>query len=143
MHGEEKNRKQIMSIIETKGLCSIMNNTKWKELKKGIAELPFCPPYVIKRVDEEELPYHQFDEEVFYQGDWGLYLENYLGGDMYATPFYAVEWIKVRPHYKKHRGRLIPDEIIDETEAFLSILERYNIPYEEDNGTYTIYGYRG
>ena len=119
-----------------------MNNTKWRELKKGVEEMSFCPPFVIKAVDEEETLYHQFDNDVQHNGDWGLYLDNYLGGDMYATPFYAVEWIKVRPKYTEHRGRLVPDKIIDATEEFLAILKKYNIPYEEENGTIIIYGYK-
>lgn len=119
----------------------MMNNTKWKELKKGISELPFLPPFVIKSVDEEETFYHQFKEDVYYTGDWGMYLDNYLGGDIYATPFYAVEWIKIRPRLLKHQGRLIESKVIDETDEFLAILKKYNIPFEEQNGAYIIYGY--
>ena len=100
---------------------------------------------MFKAICEEEKPLHRFDEDVSYWGDWGLeepYLSKYLSSDMHATPFYAVEWVKVRPRYKKHRGQLIADEIIDETTEFVSILEKYNIPYEEFNGAYIIYGYR-
>lgn len=142
MFTEKDHKEKIMSIITSRGLCSTMNDTKWRELKMGVSAIPFCPPFIIKTVDEEETAYHQFDEDVSFHGDWGLYLEDYLGGDMYATPFYAVEYIKVRPRYKKHRGRLVSDEIIDETMEFLAILERYNIPFEASNGTFIIYGYR-
>ena len=144
-HGkkQENYKKKVMSIVQSKGLCSMMNNTKWRELKKGVAALPFQPPFVMKTVDEEETEYHRFDEDAFHFGEWGLYLDNYLGGDVDATPFWAVEWIKVRPRYKKARGRLVPDEIIDATKDFLSVLEKYNIPFEESNGAYIIYGYRG
>lgn len=137
----EKYKKKISNIVEQKGLCSMMNNTKWKELKKGISELPFPPPFVIKSVDEEETFYHQFKEDVYYIGDWGMYLDNYLGGDIYATPFYAVEWIKIRPRLLEHQGRLIESKVIDETDEFLAILKKYNIPFEEQNETYIIYGY--
>ncbi len=137
----EKYKKKINNIVQQKGLCSMMNNTKWKELKKGISELPFLPPFVIKSVDEEETFYHQFKEDVYYTGDWGMYLDNYLGGDIYATPFYAVEWIKIRPRLLKHQGRLIESKVIDETDEFLAILKKYNIPFEEQNGAYIIYGY--
>lgn len=143
MSNKKDYKEKIMSIVQSKGLYSMMNNTKWRELKNGVAELPFCPPFVIKTVDEEETAYHQFDEDVSWHGDWGLYLDNYLGGDMYATPFYAVEYIKVRPRYTKQRGRLISDEVIDETKDFLSILEKYGIPFEELRGTFIIYGYQG
>ena len=137
----EKYKKKINNIVQQKGLCSMMNNTKWKELKKGISELPFLPPFVIKSVDEEETFYHQFKEDVYYTGDWGMYLDNYLGGDIYATPFYAVEWIKIRPRLLKHQVRLIESKVIDETDEFLAILKKYNIPFEEQNGAYIIYGY--
>ncbi len=69
-------------------------------------------------------------------------MDNYLGGDIYAVPFYAVEYIKIRPRLLKVQGRLIKDKVIDETEAFLSVLKKYNIPYDEQSGTYIIYGYR-
>ena len=138
----EKYKAKVIRIIQDKGLCSIMNNTKWRELKNGVSELPFPPPFVIKAVDEAETDYHRFDKDVYHVGDWGLYLDNYIGGDIYATPFYAVEWIKVRPRILKHQGRLIQSKVIDETEEFLSILEKYNIPYEEQDGAYCIYGYR-
>lgn len=131
-----------MAIVEKRGLCSMMNNTKWKELKQGISELPFLPPFVIKDVGEEETEYHQFNEDVYYTGDWGLYLDYYLGGDIYATPFYAVEWIKIRPRLLKRQGRLIEDKIVDETGEFIDVLKAFNISFEEQNGTYIIYGYR-
>lgn len=142
MDKTEKYKTKIRQIIQEEGLCSVMNNTKWKELKKGISELPFLPPFVIKSVDEQETDWHNFAEDVRHSGDWGLYLENYLGGDMYAVPFYAVEWIKIRPRLLKYQGRLIKDKVIDETEDFLAVLKKYNIPYDEQNGTYIIYGYR-
>ena len=91
----DKYKAKVLRIIQDKDLYSVMNNTKWKELKNGISELPFLPPFVIKAVDEVETEYHQFNKDVYNSGDWGLCLENYLGGDIYAVPFYAVEWIKI------------------------------------------------
>ena len=82
------------------------------------------------------------ENDSYYAGDWGIYLDNYLGGDIDATSFYAVEWIKVRPCRLEHQGRLIESKVIDETDQFLEILQKLNIPYDEQNGTYIIYGYR-
>lgn len=143
MTDREKYKQKLLTLIEQRGLCSVMNDTKWRELKQGVAELPFPPPYVLKSIDEEESSYHQFDEDVRYLGSWGFDLSGYLGEDIYATPFYEIEWIKVRPRVKKHRGRLIADSIVDETKAFRAILEQYNIPYEEENGAFLIRGYQG
>lgn len=63
------------------------------------------------------------ENDSYYAGDWGIYLDNYLGGDIDATPFYAVEWIKVRPRRLEHQGRLIESKVIDETDQFLEILQ--------------------
>ncbi len=137
-----KRKEKVLSIIQEKGYYSLMNSTKWQALKAGVSKLPFQPPYVIKGIDELETEYHKFDKDVFYTSDWGLYLDNYLGGDMYATPFFVVEWIKVRPRILKSQGRLIPNKVIDITEKFISILKECNIPFEEDNGVFIIYGYK-
>lgn len=56
--------------------------------------------------------------------------------------FYAVEWIKIRPRLLKHQGQLIESKVIDETDAFLAMMKKFNIPFEEQNGTYIVYGYR-
>lgn len=138
----ERYKAKVKRIIENRNLYSIMNNTKWRELKEGVSELPFLPPFVIKAVDEEETEYHEFSHDEYNTCDWGLYLDNYLGGDIYATPYYAVEWIKVRPRILEHQGRLIESKVIDETEEFVAMLKSYNIPYVETGGTYIIYGYR-
>ncbi|MBO4458326.1 MAG: hypothetical protein J5802_11460 [Butyrivibrio sp.] len=76
MAGSEEYKAKINKIIQDKGLCSYMNATKWRELKAGVSELPFQPPFVIKSVDEEETEYHQFTQDVYFGGDWGLYLDN-------------------------------------------------------------------
>lgn len=138
----EKYKIKVKNIIQNKGYVSIMNNTKWKELKKGVSELPFLPPFVIKAVDEEETEYHRFLHDEYRSGDWGLYLDNYLGGDIYAVPYYAVEWIKIRPRILEHQGRLVESKVIDESEEFLVMLKKYNISYVEQGEVYIIYGYR-
>lgn len=55
---------------------------------------------------------------------------------------FNIEWVKVRPRYIKNRGLLVDGEIVDETERFIDILEKYCIPYEEENGAVIIYRYR-
>lgn len=50
--------------------------------------------------------------------------------------------MKVRPRYIKRMGKLVPSKIIDETYEFKILLNECNIPFEEQNGTFIIYGYR-
>jgi len=127
-----KFKKKVISLVEEKNMFSIMSNTKWRELQKSVRELPFTPPYVIKYVTDQNEP-QPFDKDVWYLGDWS---------NEVLFPFFNIEWIKVRPRYLKHRGQLISGEIIDETELFVEILNKYSIPYEEQNGAYIIYGHK-
>lgn len=56
--------------------------------------------------------------------------------------FFAIEYIKVRPSFAEHNGLLAASKITDETEAFEQLLNELHIPYEADNGTFVIYGYK-
>lgn len=40
---EAKIRAELRGILESRGLASYMNDTKWRELCAGIDELPFPP----------------------------------------------------------------------------------------------------
>jgi hypothetical protein len=125
-------KKKIQAVIGEKQLCSIMNNTKWEELQSGVLNtLPFPPPYQAKYVLEESLEPKYFDSDVWYLGDWveGL------------SPFYAVEWIRVRPRYLRHKGILLKGEVVDITDNFRILLQNLKIPHKEENNSFYIYGY--
>ena len=130
-------KKNVEKILTRKQLSSIMNDTKWLELQKAVASLPFPPPYICKRItDENSERIGQLEDAPRYVGDWSSFWEEGL------PLFFDIEWLKVRPRKGICRGRLIADEILDETEEFIAILEKYSIPYENENRTITIYGYR-
>ncbi|WP_367277834.1 DUF6678 family protein [Clostridium sp.] len=38
--------------------------------------------------------------------------------------------MEISPYYYKHKGDLLDDELIDETEEVIEIIKRHNIPYE-------------
>jgi len=130
-------KEKVMNVVSLKGLYSCMNNTKWKELQNAINGLSFPPPYVLKDICEEEADVPKFDKDVNYWGDWSDEAI-YNWGD-----YFAIELIKVRPRYTKRQGHLMPEIIADDvTEEFLAILKKFNIPYDVDDGVFTIYGYR-
>ena len=126
-------KDEVMKIVSEKQLHSVMNITMWRDLLDAVKALPFPPPYQLKCVNVKEPTPAVFDHDVWYWGDWS---------DEAFTPFYAIEWICVRPTYKKHRGKLIDDALIDETSEFMSALDRHAIPYKTDNGAFFIYGYK-
>lgn len=133
-----KQKQKVKAYIENNNYYSVMNNTKWLELINGVKnELPFTPPYVLKTLFEDEDMSLSFEADVDYLGAWND--EALCWGQ-----YYLIEWIKVRPRYVKNiGGRLVSKEqVIDEEQEFISLLCKYNIPYEVKNGMYIIYGYR-
>ena len=130
-------KEKVRKIITQKGLSSVMNDTKWLELQKAIEDLPFPPPFILRCVtDDSSCPPMEFDKIPSYHGDWSSY---YYEG---LPPFFNIEWMEVYPKCRKYRGKLIADEILDETEAFVAVLKNLAIPYTEEGGVFTIYGYK-
>lgn len=131
-------KEKISRIIRERNLCSYMNNTKWNELIIAVKnEMSFPPPYDIKYLTQENTTQSNFEnEDVYFWGDWD--------GEEFPTQEYYIniEWIKIRPRFLKHRGKLISPELVDESEKLQDILRRYRIPYEVTDGLYCIYGYR-
>ncbi len=115
-----------------------MNNTKWNELVFAIrTQMPFPPPFDIKYLTETDHKDTALqNSDVYYFGDWDG--ENFPNKDFYCN----IEWLKIRPRYLKHQGRLLPPITIDATKEFEEILIKHNVPYEIENGLYIIYGYR-
>ncbi|WP_313076071.1 DUF6678 family protein [Lacrimispora sp.] len=138
-------RERIFDIIVKRNLTSYMNDTKWQEFRIAmLKEMPFQPPYDYKTLFDDsdyidrghvhhlikkEGPHYfcSFDEESF----------NFL---LYK----AIEWVKVRPRFfTQEGGQLVKKKIWHDSEIeFIDILRKYNIPYELENGVYTIYGYK-
>lgn len=135
---EKSLQAKVQRIIEQKGLYSYMNNTKWDELITAVREeMPFPPPYKMKFVTETVEDWEQdFKEDVYYLCYWC--------GEEFPTKdyYFNIEWLKVRPRYLEHRGKLVAPAVIDVSPKFEEILTRYNIPFELEEGTYCIYGYR-
>ena len=95
-------------------------------------ELPFAPPFQFKAVLKTLPEPEQFETDVDYWGDWS---------DESLSPLFGVEWLRIRPRYLRHRGRLIAPEVQSVESEFLAILHRYHIPYRQDGDSIWIYGY--
>jgi len=135
-------KEQVRKVVERRNLCSYMNDTKWNELRTAMMnDMPFLPPYIIKFVfDDDPIGNVSFYNNENSMTDW--YSVFAMDGQCFNGSF-AVEWIKIRPIYLKHRGKLVEPEVIDAEDTFVEILKKYSIPYEcEADGVYCIYGYR-
>lgn len=132
-----KYKRKVMQLVESRNMVSCMNTTKWNEFRDAVLEeMPFSPPFIIKDIfeeDKDKLYFSHFQKDVNYLGDWDY---------VYFYPFVGIEWIKVRPRYIKFRGNLIEGDIMDATNKFIEILNKYTIPYVEEDGLFTIWGYK-
>ena len=135
MHDNLKDK--VFNVVCERDLCSYMNNTKWNELITAVkTEMPFLPAFSIKYVTQESVVQSIIEtEDVDYFGDWNG--ENFPPKEYY----FNIEWIKVRPRYLKHQGKLIEPKLVDESKKFEEILHKYNIPFDKKEGLYCIYGY--
>jgi hypothetical protein len=132
-----KLRETVRKIVAQRRLFSCMNDTKWLKLQQAVEILPFPPPYDVKCLtDKDDDSAGAFSCIPAYIGDWSSYWEEG------APAFLNIEWMKVWPVRGIYRGRLIPDEVQDETAEFAAVLLKLAIPYEEENGIFTIYGYK-
>ena len=128
-----KSKEQIKGEVSKRGLVSVMNDTKWTELREAVRhELPFPPPYQLKVVLSPAPHPEHFDSDVDYLGDWS---------DESLLPFYEIEWVRVRPRFLQPRGRLVAPEVQSVESALMEVLRRYQIPHRCDKDTIWIYGY--
>lgn len=131
-------KDKVAHIVCVRNLCSYMNNIKWDEFITAVKNnMPFPPPFCIKFITENTVIQGGIEKgNVSYWGDWSE--EGIVSKEFY----FNIEWIKVRPCYLKYRGKLVEPELVDESKKFEEILQKTNIPYEEEKGLYCIYGYR-
>lgn len=136
--GKYNNKKtpseKIRLIVEERGLYSLMNNTKWKELITAIKEKIPDIPIKYKILFEEEAPTYYWT----------------MAGDEHFEylNMKSIEWFRISCEIKeiKHRGKLIEDKLIiyDKRAEIYEILKNFNIPYEYDEieNAFVVYGYK-
>ena len=73
-----------------------------------------------------------FESDVWYLGDWN---------NECLKPFYAIEWLRIRPRYLRHCGQLIEPDVENIEPELLSLLHRHHILYQKDGDTILVYGY--
>ena len=66
----ERDRAKARAAVESRGLVSLMNDTKWRELVSAVRKLPFAPAFQSKSVLEAEPFPSSFESDVWYSGDW-------------------------------------------------------------------------
>jgi hypothetical protein len=125
--------QKLKALAAARGLASLMNDTKWRELCLEIQELPFPPSYQIKLLHEEGLLPPKVEHSSTGCGDWAKTPETNFG--------FHVEWIRIVPRYQHHVGLLLEPEIVDCSDDLRSILVRLKLPFVEADDFFTVYGH--
>jgi hypothetical protein len=99
--------------VRSQKLSSVMNDTKWRELRLGILESRARPYWRGKNLSSDTIG--RWDCEWYYHFDVG-------GHD-------ATEWYEIRVDHDEERR------------AVEEVLRKYQIPVEIRDGLYRLYGY--
>lgn len=142
---KKTDQEQIQEVIIHRNLTSYMNNTKWKKFRNAmLKEMSFQPPYDYKTL---------YDESEYSAEGYMQYLMKNEGPHSFSSfdvesfnfvDYKSLELVKVRPRFFSLEGGILVKKQIwhDSEKEFVEILKKYNIPYELENGVYTIYGYK-
>ncbi len=127
-----KHRARVRAEVERRGLASVMNQTRWTELREAVRDLPFTPPYQRQDVlDPPEALW--FSDQLVDQGCWCAEC---------LDPLYSIEWLRIIPRLWRHEGALVPLKPAgDCTDALRTALSGLSLPFREDERGFWIHGY--
>lgn len=117
--------ENLLNIINTRQLVSVMNQTKWRELCEEFESLQDLNIKVrYKLITAEQMfgfsPvwWHQLFEE---------------------TP--SIEWLEFDPIVAEHRGQLISHKETDRSTEILNVLKKHSIRYSQEQTYFKVWGY--
>jgi len=112
---QRKNKERLKKHIEREGFISLMNDTKWNELRDSMLKLgSLSSKWRTKDVKSGYI--HRWD------GDWHYHFNG-------AGSYPAMEWVEIK----------IDSE--DQRKIILNILKQINVPGEETEEGFRIFGY--
>jgi hypothetical protein len=133
MGDPDHHRALVRAEVARRGLASVMNQTRWLELR-GLVDnmLPFAPAY--RRQDVlGPRDNHADDEQPTYHGDWGAEA---------LEPFYGIEHLLIFPERWDRAGRLMPLTVVETCrEALEAGLRRYCMPWTRRGRAILVCGY--
>jgi len=127
---DARQKQRVRDILTQRSLGSYLNDTKWRELCLAMRALALPPAYQRKSVLEDLPCPVQFPHAPDYIGDWACTPEASLG--------LHIEWVKIAPRYRQHRGRLIAPEIVDCSDDVRALLRSLGLPVVEQDGFFLL-----
>lgn len=127
---DPRQKQHVRNILAQRGLGSYMNDTTWRELCLGMRALALPPAYQSKSVFDDSPCPVDLPHAPDYIGDWACTPEATLG--------LHIEWLKIAPRYRQHRGRLIAPEVLDCSDDVRALLQRFRLPVVEQDGFFLL-----
>lgn len=118
--------RRIFSYLQTEGIASLMNATKWRELAtcmQGIKQgrLLVRVKYLL---DDEPSGFACLDWEWVKHGDASV-----------------IEWLEIDPVFRTFQGRLIQDKAEDLAAVLKTALRAIGLPCSAEGGRFRVWGY--
>ena len=121
-----EDRARLKRYIAREQLCSLMNDTKWRETMSLLQSIPnFHVRLRVKGVQEDTPPPAHWD------GSFPWHLPTYE----------SIEWLEIDPLVRRRRGMLIDDLVVDFTAQLTQVLRSIPVSFTFENGAIRIWGY--
>jgi hypothetical protein len=123
---QQADHERLKRYIVREQLCSVMNNTKWREALAALQAIPhFHVRFRVKCLREDDPDPNQWD-----------------GSFPWHVPrFDSIEWLEIDPLLRQYRGALVDDVLVDFTEPVTQALRSVHVPYSIENSRIRIWGY--
>ncbi len=117
--------EDLLKIINTRQLVSVMNKTKWRELCEEFESLQNLNIKVRYKLITT-------DQMFGFSPVWWRELFE-------ETPF--IEWLEFDPIVTEYRGRLISHKETDRSIEILNVLKKHSIRYSKEQSYFRVWGY--
>jgi hypothetical protein len=117
----------IIVYLETEGMLSLMNATKWRELAFVLESFKGYGPKVCTKYLLDEA-----SGQGFCHLDW----EWLKSGDTIA-----IEWLKIDPIHRTFRGLLVSDLEEDCRDVIFKTLKEIGVPFTLDGPYFKVWGH--
>ncbi len=122
-----KDSERLARYITRENLVSIMNDTKWDELRDCMLSLEgLAPKYrtMCLRVQDEN--------GYYWDSDWFYHLPTYK----------CIEWLDIDPIHRAFQRQLIEEKGTDLNDKIKEMLRSKNIPFSIEDSYIRVWGYQ-
>jgi Family of unknown function (DUF6678) len=122
---QAEDRKRLRKYVETEGLTSVLNNTKWQQLFTRLEGIQGILDF--RRRDVRDAPDFapRWDGDIYHMfGGWD-----------------NIEWLDIRAQVTQQRGALVAPKVEDHTDALIDAVRSSGVPFTITSDGVRVWGY--